>query len=142
MKMKMFLPFALASVLVLSCRHTQHTKAVGGEPITITGTVMYLERVALSPEATVKVRMLEMPKGDEPVRPIAERTVYSPGQVPVPWNLTYLTSQVEDGREYTLEARIDIGGKTEWSNSEPIKIEPGKKGLKFDIVLKPVTGTN
>lgn len=78
-------------------------------PQSLSGTVTYLERMALPPEATVTVQLLDVSLADAPARVLAQ-TILSPGgQVPLPYRLDYDDAEVRPGHSYAVAARIMLG---------------------------------
>ena len=76
---------------------------------TIQGTVAYRERMALPPDAQVKVSLVDVSKADAPSVTIAESIITPKGQVPVPYVLEYDPAKLESGHSYALQARITSG---------------------------------
>ena len=73
----------------------------------VSGSVSYLERMALTPEAVVHVEVVR--QGPAP-RVVGEQTLQSPGQVPIAFSLT-LTEPLDTEADYVLRASITDGGR-------------------------------
>ena len=85
--------------------------SVAGEGV-LTGTVGYRERVALPPDATVEVWMLDVTPSIQTLPIIAETTIPTQGrQVPIPFELRYDPGRVFPGRSYAVKAVILAGGR-------------------------------
>ena len=95
----------------------------------VTGSVFYLERIALSPEAVVQVEVVEvaLEGGTESV--IGEQTLSSPGQVPIRFSVGVPPERIRPEGSYGVRARITDGGRT-FSTSEPVPVltqgQPGQ----------------
>ncbi len=55
----------------------------------VSGTVFYLQRIALPPDASVAVKLVDISKQDVPAVTIAEQKITPRGQVPIPFELQY-----------------------------------------------------
>ena len=80
-------------------------------PPRITGTVTYRERIALPPDATVRVRLDDTTEPELPGKLVAETTIATNGkQVPIPFELAYRTGDIQPGHRYAVRATIVSGG--------------------------------
>ncbi len=84
---------------------------------TLTGTVTYLPRIALPPDAAVVVRLLDVSRADAPAQTLAEETLATDGdQVPFPFTLRYDPAQVQPRHRYAVRAEIrDSMGDLLWT---------------------------
>jgi putative lipoprotein len=89
-------------------------------PVTLTtlsGTVVYRERMALPPSAVVTVRLLDVSKADVRAEKIAETVVETKGrQVPIPFEIDYDPSRIDPRMTYALEAVMEVDGKMIFRN--------------------------
>jgi putative lipoprotein len=76
----------------------------------VTGVVVYRERIALPPDAALTVRMLGVSGPDAPAVVLGEQRIHPTGQVPIPFEIAYDPTRVDDRMSCTLEARIEAGG--------------------------------
>jgi putative lipoprotein len=120
------------SLLALSCASTDQKK---DEMATVSGTISYLERIALGPDAVAQIRLVDLDLADKPGYLVAQKAIESPGQVPIAFELTYWMERVEAGHTYALQARIEEGGKVIFSTPEDVKFD-AKQPAKQDLVLK------
>ncbi|TCM43245.1 YbaY family lipoprotein [Novosphingobium sp. ST904] len=83
---------------------------------TLNGTVAYRERIALQPDARVKVTLADVGRMDAPATVIAETEFASEGrQVPLPFALSYDPARLAPNGTYAVSARItDSGGRLLW----------------------------
>lgn len=74
---------------------------------TLTGTVVYRERIALPPGSSLVVQLLDITESEtEPVL-IAEQTIITRGEnVPIAYAIPYNQSQILPDRQYVVEASI------------------------------------
>jgi putative lipoprotein len=78
---------------------------------TVTGSVMYRERVALPPGATVTVRLQDVSRADAPAEVLAEQVIVPTTQVPIPFALEYDPARIDARHRYSVSARIEVDGK-------------------------------
>ncbi len=85
---------------------------------TLTGTVSYLQRIALSPDALVVVQLQDVSRADASVTTLASQEIKAAGKsVPYAFELTYDPAKIEPEALYALSARILEGGKLRWINT-------------------------
>lgn len=78
----------------------------------VTGSVVYRERIALSPEAVLQVEVVEAgaEAGTESI--VAQQTYAAPGQVPLRFSVTVPGERFRPEGTYLLRARITDGSRT------------------------------
>jgi uncharacterized lipoprotein YbaY len=59
----------------------------GKEEASVSGTVTYRERMALTPDAFVTVQIQDVSLADAPASTIGEQVIRNPGQVPIPFEV-------------------------------------------------------
>ena len=78
-----------------------------GGAAAVSGTVTYLPRVALPPDAAVTVRVLDVTLADAPSPVLAATTTATGGrQVPIPFTLEVDPDSIEPRRRYAVRAEI------------------------------------
>ncbi|MBI1295745.1 META domain-containing protein [bacterium] len=78
----------------------------------LTGTVTYVERIALPTGATITVRLVDVSRADAASELIAEQVITAEGeQVPFPFELTYDPAQIVDSNRYAMQAFIELEGQ-------------------------------
>lgn len=107
--------------------------------LTLEGTVTYVQRVALTPEAVVQVELRDaaIPEAEGP--PIAKQVIPRPGQAPVAFALPYLPSSLLPGHRYVLSARITDRGQLQFVTEQPIPALPRPAAAEpLEIVVVPL----
>lgn len=108
--------YLLAAILICAlsgCANVASTESSAAGEGVLTGTVGYRERVALPPDATVEVWMLDVSPGIQILPIIAEVTVPTQGrQVPIPFELRYDPGRVLPDRSYAVKTVIRAAGRT------------------------------
>lgn len=84
--------------------------------LTLIGTVLYRERIALPPDARLSVRISDVGRMDAPAPVIAETEMATEGrQMPLAFSLTYDPVRIDPRGRYAVSARImDGGGRLIW----------------------------
>ena len=84
----------------------------GNNSSVIRGNITYLQRIALAPNSTVTVRLVDVSLADAPSATIAEDTFdVSSRQVPIPFELRFNQNQIDSRQKYALQAEINTDGK-------------------------------
>ena len=108
------------------------------ERVTLSGEVTYRERIALPPDTTLSIALIDLATPDRP-RLAAAAPIASPGQVPLTFNLGFEDSIILPGNSYALLAEIvDAAGTVVFSNAEPYRVAPLAPEAPILIVLSPV----
>lgn len=85
---------------------------------TVSGSVSYLQRIALPPNAVVVVKLQDVSRMDVAADTIAEQTINTNGrQVPIPFTLTYDPAKINPKGRYAVTASILIDGQLRWRNT-------------------------
>lgn len=116
------LALALLTLALGGCATTG--PAGGADAAELTGTVTYLPRIALPPDAAVVVRLLDVSRADAPSETLAEETVSTEGaSVPIPFALRYDADQVDARRRYVVRAEIrDALGDLIWTTDTAVPV--------------------
>lgn len=107
---------------------------------TLAGEVYYLQRIALPPEAVLDVSLQDVSLADAPAVELGKQSGPTEGrQVPLPFSLTYNPNQLKAGHRYAVSARIEVGGKLLWINTEQHSVTlDGQAPSPLRIRLEPV----
>jgi uncharacterized lipoprotein YbaY len=108
----------------------------------LTGTVTYLQRIALPPDAAIDVQLQDVSLQDAPATVIAaERYIAEGRQVPIPFELTYDPAGIDPKHTYAVAARITVDGKLRWINTQRYPVlTRGAPVTDVDIVVESVGG--
>ena len=72
----------------------------------VSGTITYRERIALSDAAIVIVELRDVSLADAPAPLIAKQTISDPGQVPIEFRVPYSREDIDPRNTYGISARI------------------------------------
>lgn len=111
----------------------------GGEPASVTGTVSYRERMALTPEAVVEVRLLDVSIADAAAKLIAEQTIRPQHQVPIAFELVYDSADIDERLTYAVRATIRDGGRLLFTTDRSYPVLTRGNPGHVDLVLKRIS---
>ena len=105
---------------------------------TVTGTVTYRERIALSPDAVVEVKLLDVSRADAPAVTIGEQVIQDPGQVPIAFEIEYAPTDIDERFTYAVQVRIMEGDRLEFINDTAYHVITRGNPNQVDLVLVKV----
>lgn len=126
-----------ASSLAAEERATMSSTQLSG---ILTGTVTYLQRIALPSGSVVEVQLQDVSRADAQAQIIASQTITTAGEnVPIPFRLSYDPAQIDPRFTYALSARITINGELRWINTESYAVLTHDAPLTgVEVVVRPV----
>lgn len=104
---------------------------------TITGTVVYRERMLLPEGAVATVRLEDVSLADAPARVIAETSVAA-STSPTAFSIDYDPSQLETGHTYAWRASITAGDELMFTTTERHTFDPEAAGV--ELLVQRVAG--
>jgi len=115
-------PDGNGEMIIKDCQLNQSLQAREAQ---ITGTVSYLVRSALPPDAVIQVQLEDVSRADAPAIAIAEdRFTWGRHQVPVAFVLKFNPSEIDPHHVYAVNARITVGGQLRSSMIAPTPYLP------------------
>jgi len=116
-----------------------NTENVGSKTASVTGKVLYLPRIALAPNAVIKVRLLDISKADAKSPIIAEQTINAENrQVPFDFELKYNPNEINQRSRYAVRAEIYENGKLRFTSTRNYSVitngNPDKVEFIVDLV--------
>ena len=109
----------------------------GREPnATVSGTVTYRERLALTPGATLVVELRDVSYADGPAPLIARQTIAGPGQVPIKFRVEYSREDIDPRNRYSISARIiESDGRLAFINDTAYEVLTRGNPDRVDLLL-------
>ena len=102
----------------------------------VTGTVRYRERIALSPGATLEVQLRDVSLQDAASKLIAEQVIQNPGQVPIKFKIEYNRNDLDPRNTYAVQARIkESDGRLAFINDTAYDVITRGNPDKVDMLL-------
>ena len=107
----------------------------------LTGNVVYMERVAMAPDAIITVELQNASGGTTSV--IASRDINAEGrQVPIPFELPYDPASIDPAGTYLVSARITEAGQTTFSSQTGVPVlTNGAPTSNVEIMVTQMTTT-
>ena len=102
----------------------------------VSGTVTYRERLALSPGARLVVELRDVSYADAPSTLIARQTITDPGQVPIKFKVEYNRDDIDSRSTYSIKADIiESDGRLAFTNDTAYEVITRGNPNKVDMVL-------
>lgn len=105
------------------------------DELSISGEVTYRERIALPPQAVLRVRLIEAGTTGMPVVVEAEGAIASPGSVPLSFTLRFDEDLLRAGQRYAVAADIVAAGELWFSTFAPLPVDPVAGTLDDPVIL-------
>ena len=111
------------------------------QPIaSVTGTVSYLPRIALAPDAVIEVSLLDVSKADAPATVIVSQTIQAAGkQAPFPFELKFDPAKIDPKAIYAVWATIKVAGKLAWTSTKSYRVLTQGNPAKVEILVEQMT---
>jgi putative lipoprotein len=104
-------------------------------PATLRGTVAYRERMALPPNAVVDVRLLDVSRADTAARTVAETSLRTGRNVPIPFVLRFNDNDIRPRGRYALRAEIREGDRLLFTTTRNYPVLDGGRD-NTDLMLE------
>ena len=136
-------PGWIAALLLTACSGMAAApKGGGAATASVSGTVTYLQRIALPPTAVIQVRLVDVSLADAPAVVLGEQLIQAGGsQVPFSFEIPYDPARIDPSFSYAIQARIEDGGRLLFINDQHYAVVTRGAPVQLDMVLKPVGGT-
>lgn len=113
-------------------------QAPAASGVRVTGTLSYLQRIALPPDSDVIVQLRDVSRMDAAAVVLAEQRFTTRSQVPLPFELTVDPARIDPRMRYAVAARIEQGGKLLFINDKIYPVLTQGHGNRVDLVLHMV----
>ena len=102
----------------------------------VSGTVTYRERIALTPDARLIVQVRDTSYADAAAELIAEQVISDPGQVPISFDVDYDPDDIDSRNTYSVSARIEeADGRLAFINDTAYDVITRGNPKRVDMVL-------
>ena len=106
--------------------------------VRVSGTISYLQRVALPPDSDVIVQLRDVSRVDAKADILAEQRFTTRSQVPLPFELMVEPAKIDPRMRYAVAARIERGGKLMFINDKLYPVLTKGHGNRVEMVLHMV----
>ena len=127
----------LLCVLLLDASHPDDEQGSA----TVTGTVTYLQRIALPPGTmNVQVQLVDISKQDVASDVLGQQAMTLEHQVPIPFIVTYNPKDIVSTHRYAIQARITELDGTLWFTTTSVYqgITNGYPRSNVEVILQMV----
>jgi putative lipoprotein len=133
-------PDGNGEMIVTECRLGEEPSAQPAAAGVLSGTVTYLQRVALPSSAVVNVKLLDVSRADAAATVIAEQKITTGGrQVPIAFELKFDAAKMDPKHRYTVSARITVDGVLRFVSDQAYPLAtPGSPTTGLEILLQAV----
>ncbi|MGF1566509.1 MAG: YbaY family lipoprotein [Nodosilinea sp.] len=105
----------------------------------VTGTVTYLPRIAMPPNAVLEVTLADVSRADAPAIVLASQgIIFGDRQVPIPFALTYDPKQIDPRFTYVVQARIVVDGQLRFISTTSNPVITRGNPTQVEIVVDQV----
>lgn len=104
-------------------------------PVSITGEVTYRERIALPPDSSLEIQLLDVSLADAKATVHAAARLSGPGQVPLTFTLNFDDKVIKPKHTYALSARITSRGKLLFLNTTQYSVDPLAPAQPIMIIM-------
>ena len=114
------------------------TSTGGAASERVTGTVSYRERLALLPNAVVKVQLVDVSRADAPAAVIGQQIIQTDGaQVPFAFEIPYSPAEIQPQNTYAVRAWIeDAEGRMRFTTDQRYAVITRGAPTYADLTLK------
>lgn len=103
----------------------------------VSGTVVYRERMALPPDAAIEIKLQDVSGPNGTPNTIAETVFASAGkQVPIPFQISYNSSDINPTHKYQVQANIRVEGKLLFTGVIPYLVITQGEPSRVDLLLE------
>ena len=107
-----------------------------GADASVSGTVTYRERIALSSDAVITVQLRDTSYADAAAVLISEQIINNPGQVPIDFELRYVSDEIDDRNTYSIRAVItESDGRMAFTNDTAYDVITRGNPRRVDMTL-------
>ncbi|GKX62224.1 hypothetical protein SOASR032_07930 [Pragia fontium] len=140
MKFLTLLSNAAMVVALAGCSNDQHNNVLAENALTVTGSVIYRDRMALPDNAQITVLLADVSLADAPAKVISTVTFPSKGkQVPFMFTLPYNVEQVNAAQRIAISASISIDDKLLYTTTTMNEVLTNAQPTQMDLVLERVS---
>lgn len=106
----------------------------------VTGTVSYLPRIAMPPNAILEVTLVDVSRADAPAITLASQgMVFGDRQVPIPFELVYNPDQIDPRYSYAVQARILVDGDLRFTTTSRFAVITQGNPTNVEVRVDPVS---
>lgn len=114
---------------------TQTPTAQTVEP-EVSGTITYRQKIALPPDAVVRIEIIDVSERVRDFVVVAEQTIKNPGAVPIKFQISCPPDRIDPNHQYRLLARIeDSSGKALFTSSKAYPVISKGSANTLEVIV-------
>ena len=124
--------------LLLTFATSHRERPTAQPPSKVTGTVTYRQRIALTPDAVLEVKLLDVSRADAPSETIASQEIrLEARQVPIAFEIQYDPTHIDPKNRYTIQARILESGNLRFISQQAYPVLTGGNPSTVEVIVGP-----
>jgi uncharacterized lipoprotein YbaY len=104
----------------------------------VSGTITYLQRIALPPNAVAEVKLVDVSRQDAEAIVLGEQTLTKPGQVPIAFEIAYDPGVIDPAHTYAIQARISVDGQPRFMTTTVYPVITQGRPTTVEVILEQV----
>lgn len=134
----------LTTALALCVSPAAHAQAQPAKDfVTVSGSASYLQRIAMPPNAVLKVQVQDVSRADAPAQVLAESTeVFGRRQVPLAYSVSVPRSAIDPRMRYAVRATISVDGQMQFTTTRSYPVLTRGAVNKVNLVLAAVPASS
>jgi len=109
----------------------------GATSAQVSGTITYRERIALPPDAMVKVQLVDVSRADAPAVVLGEQLIEAAGkQVPLSFVIAYDPAGIDERMSYAVQVRIEAGDRLLFISDQHYAVITRGAPKHVDMILR------
>jgi putative lipoprotein len=127
----------IMAMTVMACQSGREWKP--SSKAKISGSISYVQKVALPPNATVELRLEDVSRPDAPPILVAEKKVATQGrQQPIPFQLEYDSTRIQPTHHYAVRASIVSDGAKIFATGSGYPVITGGNPVQIAVLVEPI----
>ncbi|MCG6888684.1 MAG: YbaY family lipoprotein [Gammaproteobacteria bacterium] len=111
------------------------TSTAAGSESMVTGTLSYRERIALPPDAVVRVQLRDVSLMDVTAKLISEQIIQPEHPVPIPFALPYQADDIDERMTYSVFATIRSGDRLLFVTDRSYRVLTHGNSDRVELIL-------
>ncbi|MEA5452852.1 YbaY family lipoprotein [Leptolyngbya sp. CCNP1308] len=133
-------PSVAVNIAANGAQTIEVNNAVQTNSASVTGTVSYLPRIAMPPNAILDVSLVDVSRADAPAVVLASQgVVFGDRQVPIPFELVYNPDQIDPRYSYAVQARIIVDGDLRFTTTSRFAVITQGNPTYVEVQVDPVS---
>lgn len=114
------------------------TNILSAQENTLVGNAMYLERIALPPNAVFEVTLEDVSLMDVASVTLGSTRIDPSGNIPIAFTIKYNTDDIKLGRSYNVRGRITVDGQLWYITDTMHPVLTGKNNGGLTLIMKRI----